>query len=870
MASRSTISRLMGAVQHTACPCHGSHHAAAHPGMMNQLRHFATPVDSVPKEYAFEVAASNLRFGDGVTKEVGMDLVNMKARKVGVFTDANIANLAPMKTALASLESQPNLAFEVLSLPVGEPTEESWADAIAWARGHDFSHFLAVGGGSVIDTAKTANLFTVYKDAPLLDFVNAPVGKALPITQPLRPLIAVPTTAGTGMETTGAAIFDMTSKSFKTGIANRALKPVLGIVDTQNTATCPTAVHISAGLDVLFHSLESYTAIPYTSRARPSNPIFRPAYQGNNPVADVFSLWALQTTVKYLPRVAKNRDDEEARRQMLLAASFAGIGFGNAGVHLCHGMSYPISGLNKKGPKYQHPGYVNHPHPIIPHGVSVAITGPAVFQFTAPSAPDRHRQALAIFNHTTPLDSSITRIPEAEIGAHLYDTIARFLDGLGVPRGLKALGYTASDIDMLVEGTLPQRRVLDLAPGIGDVVGEDGRLLLEKMMHNLHDGKVKQIIGGTLSEAAPETLKTNFVSRLVDFQSAGYFARLYREHNLEGGHVIKLGLGNDAAAREALSAWPGGLQIGGGINDKNAQEWLGAGASKVIVTSYLFPDARFSLDRLKALSSAIGKDKLVVDVSCRKQGDGWFVAMNKWQDKTDMEVTQETLDALSQYCSEFLIHAADVEGLCKGIDEALVTSRFIIHGLTAQQQIVELGEWVRIPCTYAGGARGVVVVMLGIVLSDTHAAINDLDLVHRLSGGRVDLTYGRPVTMPGKVKAYELQSKSKNDLSKQLVELKNELLTLRVQKIAGGSASKLTKINTVRKSIARVLTVMNQKARQNLREYYKDKKYLPLDLRAKKTRAIRRRLSKHDASLKTLKQRKKELNFPIRKYAVKA
>ncbi|KAJ7129674.1 Phosphoribosylformimino-5-aminoimidazole carboxamide ribotide isomerase [Mycena epipterygia] len=231
---------------------------------------------------------------------------------------------------------------------------------------------------------------------------------------------------------------------------------------------------------------------------------------------------------------------------------------------------------------------------------------------------------------------------------------------------------------------------------------------------DLHDGKVKQIIGGTLSEAAPETLKTNFVSS----QSAGEFARLYRTNHLEGGHVIKLGPGNDAAARDALSSWPGGLQIGGGINDKNAQEWLDAGASKVIVTSYLFPDARFSSERLEALSHAVGKDRLVVDVSCRKRGDRWFVAMNKWQDMTDMEVSQESLDMLSQYCSEFLIHAADVEGLCQGIDEALVA---------------KLGEWVRIPCTYAGGAKD----------------IKDLDLVNQLSRGKVDLTYGSSLDIFG-------------------------------------------------------------------------------------------------------------------------
>ncbi|ESK95996.1 fe-containing alcohol [Moniliophthora roreri MCA 2997] len=488
MASRRVISRLINASQHGACPCHGcasaGHHVHQQLSAVNQLRKLATPVETIQKEYAFEVAASNLRFGDGVTREVGMDLKNMKARKVGVFTDPKIATLKPMKTALESLESQKDLPFEVYDQVLAEPTEDSWRKAIDWARKHDFSHFLAVGGGSVIDTAKAANLFTVYKEADLFDFINAPVGKGQPVTQTLRPLIAVPTTAGTGSETTGAAIVDITSRSFKTGIASRAIKPTLGIVDTHNTESCPTAVHISAGLDVLFHSMESYTAIPYTERMpRPANPALRPAYQGSNPVADIFSLWALRTTVKYLPRIAKDREDEEARRQMLLAASFAGIGFGNAGVHLCHGMSYPISGLNKKGPKYQHPGY-DLGHPIIPHGVSVALTGPAVFQFTSPSSPDRHREALAIFTNTNVSDPSITRIPDSEIGAYLYEAIARFLDGLGVPRGLKAVGYKSSDVPMLVEGTIPQRRVLDLAPGIGDFVGEDGRHHLTQILES--------------------------------------------------------------------------------------------------------------------------------------------------------------------------------------------------------------------------------------------------------------------------------------------------------------------------------------------------------------------------------------------------
>ncbi|KAF9568903.1 Phosphoribosylformimino-5-aminoimidazole carboxamide ribotide isomerase [Agrocybe pediades] len=231
---------------------------------------------------------------------------------------------------------------------------------------------------------------------------------------------------------------------------------------------------------------------------------------------------------------------------------------------------------------------------------------------------------------------------------------------------------------------------------------------------DLHNGQVKQIVGGTLSDKSPDTLKTNFVAR----QSAGEFAKIYKGHNLQGGHIIKLGPGNDEAALEALAAWPDALQIGGGINDSNAKYWIDAGASKVIVTSYLFPHGKFALDRLKTISEIVGKDKLVVDVSCRRRGNQWLVAMNKWQDITDMEVSEEILKMLAEFCSEFLIHAADVEGLCQGIDQELVQ---------------KLGEWVTIPTTYAGGAKD----------------IADLALVDKLSGGRVDLTYGSALDMFG-------------------------------------------------------------------------------------------------------------------------
>ncbi|KAI1465009.1 Phosphoribosylformimino-5-aminoimidazole carboxamide ribotide isomerase [Daldinia caldariorum] len=226
---------------------------------------------------------------------------------------------------------------------------------------------------------------------------------------------------------------------------------------------------------------------------------------------------------------------------------------------------------------------------------------------------------------------------------------------------------------------------------------------------DLHAGQVKQIVGGTLDSTTAE-LKTNFVSQ----HSAGHFARLYRDNSLEGAHVIMLGSGNDDAASEALAAWPGHLQVGGGINDQNAAAWMERGASKVIITSFLFPGGKFSQERLDAVLAALGgqKDKLVIDLSCRKQDDEkWFVAMNKWQTITDMEVNQESIKSLEPYCSEFLIHAADNEGLQKGIDEKLVE---------------KLAEWCTIPVTYAGGGRN----------------LDDLELVKKLSHGKVDLTIG--------------------------------------------------------------------------------------------------------------------------------
>jgi len=335
-----------------------------------------------------------------------------------------------------------------------EPTDESFLDAIAFARQGDYDAFVAVGGGSTIDTAKAVNLYTTYPPADFLDYVNPPIGKGLPVPGPLKPLFAIPTTAGTGSETTGVSIFDLSRMHAKTGIASRRLKPTLGILDPENTRTMPPQVAASSGLDILSHAIESFTAVPYSDRARPDRPLLRPAYQGSNPISDVWSLEALRMVAKYLVRAVEDPADDEARANMLLAASYAGVGFGNAGVHLPHGMSYPVSGNVRS---YRAPGYAAD-HPLVPHGFSVILNAPAVFRYTASSRPERHLQAAEA------LGVDVSRCRGEDAGRILSERITWFMQRLKTPNGLREIGYTSSDIPALVEGTLPQHRVTKLAP----------------------------------------------------------------------------------------------------------------------------------------------------------------------------------------------------------------------------------------------------------------------------------------------------------------------------------------------------------------------------------------------------------------------
>ena len=405
------------------------------------------------RDYAFEMAVSNVRFGFGVTREVGADLQELGARTVLVLTDPTVARLPPAQAVVESLELN-GLEYVVYDRVRIEPSEQSFLDAIEFARARPFDAFVAVGGGSTIDTAKAVNLYTTWPPADFLDYVNPPIGKGLPIPGPLKPLMAIPTTAGTGSETTGVAIFDLQRMHAKTGIANRRLKPWLGYLDPDNTRTVPREVAVSTGLDILSHAVESFTALPFDQRRRPERPGLRPAYQGSNPISDVWSMQALRMVTRSLVRAVDDPSDDRARADMLLAASYAGIGFGNAGVHLPHGMSYPVSGGVRK---YRAPGYETD-HPLVPHGISVILNAPAVFRFTASANPERHLQAAEA------LGADISRVQAQDAGKVLADRITWFMHRLNTPNGLRALDYSSSDIPSLVEGTLPQHRVTQLAP----------------------------------------------------------------------------------------------------------------------------------------------------------------------------------------------------------------------------------------------------------------------------------------------------------------------------------------------------------------------------------------------------------------------
>jgi alcohol dehydrogenase class IV len=416
---------------------------------MNPQTYYAPRADG---EIAFTVSPQSIKFGAGALAELGADARSLGLQRVAFFVDAKVAETEPAEVARRSLAAA-GVDAVVFSGTRIEPTDRSFLDAAAFARDGAFDGFVSLGGGSVIDSAKVANLLSTHPD-DLLTYVNAPIGRAKPVPGPLKPHIACPTTSGTGSETTGVAVFDLVKSQVKTGFSSKLLKPTMAVVDPTTTHTLPSGVVACTGFDVFTHAIESYTARPYASRPRPESPELRPPYQGANPFSDIGSMQAIRLGGRYLVRAVEDAADHEARHAMMFASTLAGLAFGNAGVHIPHAMSYAVAGLNHS---FTARGYETCP-PMVPHGLSVVINAPAAFRFTAAACPDRHLEVAAA------LGADTADAGPQEAGPLLAERLAGMMRKTGLPSGLAEIGYGESDVPALVKGAIAQQRLLVMAP----------------------------------------------------------------------------------------------------------------------------------------------------------------------------------------------------------------------------------------------------------------------------------------------------------------------------------------------------------------------------------------------------------------------
>ena len=402
---------------------------------------------------AFEMATSGIRYGAGVTAEIGMDLADMGLHRVLVFTDANLAGGEPVAVVRQSLDDA-GVAYDLYDGVHVEPTDASFKDAIRVATEGDYEGYVAVGGGSSIDTAKAANLYATHPPADFLDYVNAPIGEAKPVPGPLKPHIACPTTFGTASECTGIAVFDLLEMEAKTGIAHAQLRPNLGILDPTALATLPRPIVAANGFDVFSHAVESLTARPFCQRPAPENSNKRPLGQGANPYSDLACAESIQLIGTNLIGAVNDADNSAAHEPLMFAGMLAGIGFGNAGCHLPHGMSYAVAGLVRG---YTAPGWPSN-HPMVPHGISVIVNAPAVFRYTGPACPERHLKAARA------MGADVSGVALEDAGDALADRVIEMMRQSGIPNGLRGVGYSEDDLDALTDRAFLQKRLLDNSP----------------------------------------------------------------------------------------------------------------------------------------------------------------------------------------------------------------------------------------------------------------------------------------------------------------------------------------------------------------------------------------------------------------------
>lgn len=417
-------------------------------------------------ETVFTYGAPALKFGAGAADEIGFDLQQYDVRRVLVVTDPGVAATGHPDRVAEQIRGF-GMEAVVTDLAHVEPTDESLEEAIGFAREHGpWDAFVAVGGGTAIDTAKAVNLLTT-NPGELMDYVNAPVGRGTAPSKPLKPLVAVPTTTGTGSESTTICVLDVLDQKVKTGISHGRLRPTLAVVDPRLTVTQPAGVTAAAGMDILCHALESYTARPYHSYER-KRPEQRVPYCGANPISDMWSERALSLLAGSFRRAVRHGDDERARGEMALAATFAGLGFGNAGVHLPHANAYPIAGRVGDFRPRDYP----QDHPMVPHGMAVSLTAPEAFRFTFDAAPERHVRAAELL-------APDLAIPD-DVRDFLPQVLTDLMRDVGMPNGIGAVGYTEADVDDLVEGTMKQQRLLATAPR--EVTEEDAAEILRSSL----------------------------------------------------------------------------------------------------------------------------------------------------------------------------------------------------------------------------------------------------------------------------------------------------------------------------------------------------------------------------------------------------
>lgn len=401
---------------------------------------------------AFSVEAPKIKFGTGVLRELGEDARALGMTRVAVFTDPLVAELEPLAKARRALEAE-GIDYEVYEEVEIEPTDRSFKAGAAFASEGKFDGFISIGGGSVIDTCKAANLFSSYP-ADFLAYVNAPIGEARPVPGPLKPHIACPTTFGTASECTGIAVFDFLEMESKTGMVSPRLRPSLGLLDPESLATLPPLVVAANGFDVFSHACESLTARPYTRRPAPADAGKRPLSQGANPYSDIACLEAIKLVGANLVQAVKQPDDAAAREPLMFAGMLAGIGFGNAGCHLPHGMSYAVAGLVRN---YHAQGWPSN-HALVPHGISVIVNAPAAFRFTGPACPERHLQAASAMGADT------SDVDAKDGGALLAERVADMMRETDMPNGLDGVGYSEDDLDALTDRSFAQKRLIDNAP----------------------------------------------------------------------------------------------------------------------------------------------------------------------------------------------------------------------------------------------------------------------------------------------------------------------------------------------------------------------------------------------------------------------